>query len=141
MASAGDAGDVIATRPPRLYTVGTGPSPPRLFPAWMSGWDARQGHPHMNDETEGRLPHTVDGVKPVTMCLHNLGGTCGNDWQAAVVNCGEYFLWKLPMVPTCPAFYTTQPSGLPRAVSHRSIHGTARQRLTDRARSGRPSLR
>eukprot|EP01043_Picozoa_sp_COSAG02_P018612 COSAG02_NODE_873_length_16302_cov_113.473616_15_plen_884_part_00 len=112
---AGDAGDTIASHPPPLYAIESGPPSAFLFPVWMSGWDPHEGHPTRHYETEGRLPRTVDGVKPVTMCLKGLGGPCTADWKAVVVNCGEYFLWKLPMVPTCPAFYATTASGLPRA--------------------------
>ena len=115
---AGDAGDAVTTRPPHdsqtdRYFSGQPGMHGLIF--YVSDWGIEDGDPPQSYEGEGALPSPADGVTPVVMCGWGRPLPCYSSIVAHVVNCGSYYLWKLPKLPTCPAFYATEPSGLPHA--------------------------
>ena len=69
---------------------------------WLSGWPASSlpRHPLNTYDTPGTLPSVAEGVVDGTVCFDVGGGSsCYAHVVAPVVNCGGFFLWKLPNVP------------------------------------------
>jgi len=50
-------------------------------------------------------PTVEEGEKDVRICFYNVGNACNEEVTAKIVNCGDFFLYKLPETPICNSRY------------------------------------
>eukprot|EP01050_Picozoa_sp_SAG11_P010884 SAG11_NODE_1116_length_5800_cov_21.451149_2_plen_675_part_00 len=133
----GDAGNMLATSPPTAsgacgvntpawlsdcpfrYSVdgynfvppaGPGTTLPSGF-TWPEDRAADHIYPDSQTcDTSGTLPIVSDGTVTKAVCLGHgqpPQQTCAQSVAVGIVNCGGFFLWKLPSLPACDAAYCT----------------------------------
>lgn len=111
---AGDAGDALATNDPvvdaHVDHCGT------TVPGFLTGFNPADGNPPQDGPVPaGSLPSIEEGVKSMIICFHAHSAPCVYNEQIHAVNCGDYYLWKLPSLDFCPKAYCMAPSGTPGA--------------------------
>lgn len=115
---AGDAGDALATNDPNAVHGAAvhGPHCGSYGSGWLTGFDPADGVPPQFDPLPaGTLPSIEEGVKPMVVCFSLGVGSCIYNEQVHALNCGDYYLWKLPSLDFCPKSYCMAPSDIPRA--------------------------
>ncbi len=77
------AGVQMPEAAPAIYSCGTD------APGWLT-------EPH---------PTPEDGVVARTVCFNWAGDTCNWSTEIEVINCGEFYVYNLPVTPTCALTY------------------------------------
>ncbi len=108
---AGSGGDALPLRSPKCLHCGTD----RV--GWLSGWEVSKGTPPADYAKPGSYPSPGAGDVNATVCFdycdQSYAGSCRSHVTVGVVNCGSYYLWRLPFAPDCACAYCTAPSSSP----------------------------
>ena len=107
----GSGGDALPVHSPQCLHCGTD----RV--GWLSGWEPSKGTPPPDYTAPGSYPPPGAGEVNATVCFDycdpGYAGSCRSHVTVGVVNCGGYYLWRLPFAPDCASGYCTAPSSPP----------------------------
>jgi hypothetical protein len=91
----GAAGNGLVRRPPGGWHCGSEVN------GWLSDWNPQSGRAPQTYGQGGVYPGLQDGMKDYTVCFDFAAGAGPCHWSTTVkvLNCGGYYLWRLPSPP------------------------------------------
>ena len=135
---AGSGGDALPLHSPQCLHCGTD----RV--GWLSGWEPSKGTPPPDYAAPGSYPSPGAGEVNATVCFDycdpSYAGSCRSHVTVGVVNCGGYYLWRLPFAPDCASGYCTAPSSPPPPPPPRGPWSGPRLQLSHTDPGGFPGL-